>query len=62
MCIRDRLTWNPNYKGFDDWQLALREKEQREKAVSYTHLDVYKRQGSALEPQLWRPLSEVKKG
>lgn len=19
-----RLTWNPNYKGFDDWQLALR--------------------------------------
>ncbi len=20
-----RLTWNPNYKGFDDWQLALRE-------------------------------------
>ena len=26
-----RLTWNPNYKGFDDWQLALR-------AVSYTHL------------------------
>ena len=28
-----RLTWNPNYKGFDDWQLALREKEQREKEV-----------------------------
>ena len=22
-----RLTWNPNYKGFDDWQLALRRKE-----------------------------------
>ena len=20
-----RLTWNPNYKGFDDWQLALRQ-------------------------------------
>ena len=19
-----RLTWNPNYKGIDDWQLALR--------------------------------------
>lgn len=19
-----RLTWNPNYKGLDDWQLALR--------------------------------------
>ena len=28
-----RLTWNPNYKGFDDWQLALREKEQKEKEV-----------------------------
>ena len=26
-----RLTWNPNYKGFDDWQLALREKGRREK-------------------------------
>ena len=24
---------NPNYKGFDDWQLALREKEQKEKEV-----------------------------
>lgn len=22
-----RLTWNPNYKGIDDWQLALRRKE-----------------------------------
>lgn len=22
-----RLTWNPNYKGIDDWQLALRQKE-----------------------------------
>lgn len=26
-----RLTWNPNYKGIDDWQLALR-KEKEEKA------------------------------
>ena len=26
-----RLTWNPNYKGIDDWQLALRrEKQQKE--------------------------------
>ena len=24
-----RLTWNPNYKGIDDWQLALRQKEHR---------------------------------
>ena len=23
-----RLTWNPNYKGIDDWQLALRRKKQ----------------------------------
>lgn len=28
-----RLVWNPNYKGIDDWQLALRRKEQREKEV-----------------------------
>ncbi|RFZ77489.1 DNA primase [Lacrimispora amygdalina] len=26
-----RLTWNPNYKGVDDWQLALRRKEMQEK-------------------------------
>lgn len=24
-----RLTWNPNYKGVDDWQLALRKKEKQ---------------------------------
>ena len=22
-----RLTWNPNYKGIDDWLLALRQKK-----------------------------------
>lgn len=26
-----RLTWNPNYKGVDDWQLALRRKELQKK-------------------------------
>ena len=26
-----RLTWNPNYKGVDDWQLALRRKEVQKK-------------------------------
>lgn len=26
-----RLTWNPNYKGIDDWQLALKRKETRKK-------------------------------
>lgn len=26
-----RLTWNPNYKGIDDWQLALRKENGREK-------------------------------
>ncbi len=25
-----RLTWNPNYKGIDDWQLALRKENRRE--------------------------------
>lgn len=29
-----RLTWNPNYKGIDDWQLALR-KEEKEKKEEY---------------------------
>ena len=24
-----RLTWNPNYKGFDDWQLAIKQKAER---------------------------------
>lgn len=28
-----RLTWNPNYKGVDDWQLAVRKKEQERKEV-----------------------------
>lgn len=28
-----RLTWNPNYKGFDDWQLALRREKQRRKEL-----------------------------
>ena len=28
-----RLTWNPNYKGFDDWQLALRRENQRRKEI-----------------------------
>lgn len=26
-----RLTWNPNYKGVDDWQLALRRKEMQKR-------------------------------
>lgn len=29
-----RLTWNPNYKGVDDWQLALRQKEVQKKEES----------------------------
>ena len=28
-----RLTWNPNYKGFDDWQLALRRENQRQQEI-----------------------------
>lgn len=28
-----RLTWNPNYKGFDDWQLALRKRNQRRREI-----------------------------
>ena len=33
-----RLTWNPNYKGIDDWQLALRRRDKRmkeENAMSF---------------------------
>lgn len=30
------LTWNPNYKGFDDWQLALKRKAERiEKRMNF---------------------------
>lgn len=28
-----RLVWNPNYKGIDDWQLALRKKKEHKKEV-----------------------------
>lgn len=28
-----RLTWNPNYKGMDDWQLALRRKRQKRRRI-----------------------------
>ncbi|WP_338107602.1 YodL domain-containing protein [Intestinimonas butyriciproducens] len=28
-----RLTWNPNYKGFDDWQLSLRRESRRKKEI-----------------------------
>lgn len=28
------LTWNPNYKGVDDWQLALKKKAEKKKEVS----------------------------
>lgn len=28
-----RLTWNPNYKGIDDWQLALRQKKKEKKGA-----------------------------
>lgn len=31
-----RLTWNPNYKGVDDWQLALRQKEMQKRAEEYS--------------------------
>ena len=27
-----RLTWDPNYKGIDDWQLAMRQKKERREA------------------------------
>jgi hypothetical protein len=28
-----RLTWNPNYKGIDDWQLAVKKKKESERTV-----------------------------
>lgn len=43
-----RLTWNPNHKGIDDWQLALRRMEQQkkeEKEVEKRYLDLpYRKQ------------------
>ena len=34
-----RLTWNPNYKGIDDWQLALRRKSQKKEREQMTFRD-----------------------
>ena len=55
MCIRDRLLLVVNYIYRDLWQVELR----RAIAVSYTHLDVYKRQAY----RYWRiandPLSRL---
>ena len=56
MCIRDREKWGKDYAALDeDQQKAIRDiypqkiseaepKKYGEKTVSYTHLDVYKRQ------------------
>ena len=30
-----RLTWNPNYKGIDDWQLALHRKNTKNGGTGY---------------------------
>lgn len=40
-----RLTWNPNYKGIDDWQLALRRKSKRkeEQKMNFKHQFLYGR-------------------
>ena len=47
-----RLTWNPNYKGIDDWQLALRKKEsQPVKAVGQGTVDIVE---SESRPQHFR--------
>lgn len=41
-----RLTWNPNYKGIDDWQLALcREKEQKKNSPQILPEEQCRRQG-----------------
>jgi hypothetical protein len=34
-----RLTWNPNYKGIDDWQLALHRKKERHKEAQNMNLE-----------------------
>lgn len=39
-----RLVWNPNYKGVDDWQLALRQKEQPEQETRFGEETVQKTQ------------------
>jgi len=36
-----RLTWNPNYKGIDDWQLALRKEKRQEKEVKLKFKEKY---------------------
>ncbi len=34
-----RLVWNPNYKGIDDWQLALRRKNEVQKEAETINLE-----------------------
>lgn len=36
-----RLTWNPNYKGVDDWQLALRKKEKQKAGETMNFKQMY---------------------
>ena len=35
------LTWNPNYKGIDDWQLALRRKAKKKEGVRLNFKEQY---------------------
>ena len=39
-----RLVWNPNYKGIDDWQLALRQKKEHQKEVPAMNMEQQGRQ------------------
>lgn len=36
-----RLTWNPNYKGIDDWQLAVHRKKQRDEVKQMNFKQMY---------------------
>ena len=47
-----RLTWNPNYKGFDDWQLALR----RETNGERRSIDLVLRRSTSAACVNWRIL------
>ena len=51
MCIRDRLAYaDAIAKGVNTAKIAAREGIEGTRAVSYTHLDVYKRQGLCSGP------------
>ena len=66
MCIRDRLPAHEDhdrsYPGYDEYRYNLAEIGHNPYAVSYTHLDVYKRQGPDDQRDIFERLCDFYNG